>query len=435
MVSTKQPQAPLSMPSMSLLLGVVWTATVPVWRSEAFALLPPASRASIQHHKTTTSTTFTSRLFLAAGSSSGSFNTTMDAHYHTTYASEADSGVVIDRDAFFPFLEFDESLEVVPTQQPQPSQQNSIQTARLLLLGAAALYGTNFACVKMLGGSLLPVASSSVLRFGLASLVTLPWLLPANNHSNNDDKVGAIMAGLEVGVWNSIGYMSQAIGLETTLASKSAFLCSLAVLVVPLLDFVFKGKTVKSHECVGVVLALVGVAGLELGGGGDSSTAMALDLSADGISLLQPFFFGLGFWKMEQAMHQYPNQATRSTAAQLLAVFCGSVLYANSVGDLSAIWETSWYDSPWMWAGLLWTGVITTALTVFMETVALQTLSASETTLIFSTEPLWGSLAAVLLLHETLGLNFLVGGSLVLSGCLLGNLGWDALVPSKETVP
>jgi hypothetical protein len=85
----------------------------------------------------------------------------------------------------------------------------AIWKARLLLVVAAA-YRNNFSLVKVLGEA-MPVGVSAALRFGLASFLTLPWLLqPANklNTHETEDAAdaarGATLAGFEVGMWNSI---------------------------------------------------------------------------------------------------------------------------------------------------------------------------------------------------------------------------------------
>ena len=318
----------------------------------------------------------------------------------------------------------------------------AINKARLLLLVAAALYGTNFSCVKLLGEAHIPVGASSTLRFGMAAIATLPWLLPPkedwdkvlNSSKQNIQTLyktvsttpsfAAAAAGLEVGLWNSIGYVAQAVGLETTAASKSAFLCSLAVVVVPLLDFV-SGKLLLPRQLVGTLLALGGVGILELGGQVHDLTLSSGDIA----SLIQPLAFGMGFWRMEQAMHKYPCQAMRSTAGQLMAVFMASALFATITEPGSLGWEHvhSWITDPMILAGLFWTGVVTTALTVYMETVALETLSAAETTLIFSTEPLWGTLTAATVMGEQLGMDSAIGALLIVTGCVFSNLGFEGI--------
>lgn len=275
------------------------------------------------------------------------------------------------------------------SQKSTTAKQQVINRARWLLLIAAALYGTNFSCVKLLGEADIPIGASTTLRFGLAALVTLPWLVPSTRKESlrvDCPDIAATMAGLEVGMWNSMGYIAQAVGLQTTAASKSAFLCSLAVVVVPLLD-AMAGKVMKSKQITGVVLALAGVAMLELGG----SMQDVNFAPGDWCSLLQPLAFGMGFWRMEAAMHKYPNQALRSTAAQLFAVFVASFAYCMCAEQGAFAHTQEWLTDPTIFLGLFWTGVITTALTIYMETIALETLSAAETTLIFSTEPLFGT--------------------------------------------
>jgi drug/metabolite transporter (DMT)-like permease len=329
------------------------------------------------------------------------------------------------------FLEFkiphDESISLSFN---TPSRQQVLENvaisdaakARLLLLGAAALYGTNFALVKMIGDT-IPVGINSSLRFGLATLCTCPFLL---KDVQKDGALQASWLGFEVGLLNSIGYVSQAIGLETTLASESAFICSLAVVVVSLLDFV-TGKALLPRQWMGVILAVLGVGYLEMG----ADQSFQSMTSGDALSLIQPFAFGLGFWKMEKAMQRYSDHTARMTAAQLMAVFFVSVAYALVTLDFDAILSFPWlewsFDTRLM-LSLLWTGVVTTALSIYMENLALETLSATETTLIFTTEPLWGTAFAVMVMGEQFGLNAAVGAGLIVTACIYSNLGFDGLL-------
>ena len=62
-----------------------------------------------------------------------------------------------------------------------------------------------------------------------------------------------------------------------------------------------------------------------------------------------------------------------------------------------------------------------------METLALETLSAAETTLIFSTEPLWGTAFAAVVMGEQLQLNAGFGAAFILAACIYSNLGLDGL--------
>ena len=60
-------------------------------------------------------------------------------------------------------------------------------------------------------------------------------------------------------------------------------------------------------------------------------------------------------------------------------------------------------------AAVLWTGLVTTALTSYGENFAMKSLSSAETTVIFSTEPLWGTAFAALYFGEHIGPNTFIG--------------------------
>ena len=197
----------------------------------------------------------------------------------------------------------------------------------------------------------------------------------------------------------------------------------------------------------------MGVAFLELGDVGALMEGKGSGINTgELLSLVQPFTFGLGFWRMEQAMRRFPQEAPRMTAAQLMAIFISSVAYglwtmgvfepffvSSSIETALAGFQSSlvgipdsfpwreWSTNPSILFSLFWTGCITTALTIYMETLALESLSAAETTLIFSTEPLWGTAFAVALMGEQMGMNSVAGGGLILMACVYSNMGVSGL--------
>jgi drug/metabolite transporter (DMT)-like permease len=99
----------------------------------------------------------------------------------------------------------------------------SVQTGRMLVLLAAALYGSNFATVKLLDDA-MPLSISATLRFGLASAVVSSIVL--SQESDDVDPVvvkernAAFWGGAEIGLWYCIGYILQAEGLQTVDAGK-----------------------------------------------------------------------------------------------------------------------------------------------------------------------------------------------------------------------
>lgn len=219
---------------------------------------------------------------------------------------------------------------------------------------------------------------------------------------------------------------------------QSAFFTALAVIVVPLLDAVFKDKALSIRSIGSVVLAIGGVALLQLGPSlmAASSAATATDApislwsTGDWWCLAQAVFFGIGYWRLEAASHQFPDHSPRIIAGQLAAIAVAAVAYWCAV-DLGGTVPSpgllqDWlFSNPFVWQTSLWTGLITTALSHYLEAVALRVVAASELTVIMTSISLWGSLFAFLTMGEVMTPIAMVGGSSILAGCLLTSTGGD----------
>mmetsp|Transcript_7017 Transcript_7017/g.14944 ORF Transcript_7017/g.14944 Transcript_7017/m.14944 type:complete len:211 (-) Transcript_7017:238-870(-) len=99
----------------------------------------------------------------------------------------------------------------------------SIRTGRIMILIAAAIYGTNFATVKLLDGS-IPLSISASFRFGVASIV-LSALVIGKEKDDVDPMIKkernlAYWSGAEVGIWHGVAYLAQAEALHTIAAGK-----------------------------------------------------------------------------------------------------------------------------------------------------------------------------------------------------------------------
>jgi drug/metabolite transporter (DMT)-like permease len=276
-----------------------------------------------------------------------------------------------------------------------------------MLASVAVIYGTNFAAIKYLDEANVDVSIVTAIRFALASLALCPFLYKA--------PWPVVLRGIEVGVWVSAGYIAQAIGLQTTQASKSAFICSLAVVVVPIVNAIIYKKKAPPTTWLASLLAVAGVGLLTLEGKGNPPCI------GDLWSLGQPLGFGIAFVRTEQCMQANKGEALAMTASQMAAVLACSMLWVSftltaNTPDISVLYE------PVNLAALFYTGVITSGVAVVAESVALAHISAEETTVILSTEPLWAALFGSVVLGETMSGFGYLGGAVILLGCLVTQL-------------
>mmetsp|Transcript_9585 Transcript_9585/g.15932 ORF Transcript_9585/g.15932 Transcript_9585/m.15932 type:complete len:507 (-) Transcript_9585:31-1551(-) len=335
----------------------------------------------------------------------------------------------------------------------------SIWAARALLLMVAILWGTNFASVKYLESLCfhppchhLP-SEAALARFGVAALASLPLLI--------GQRKDVIFAGFECGIWITLGYITQAMALSTIPSGKCAFICSLTVVVVPLINAFF-GKEIKPVHIASAALAILGVGVLEgmldipallgtqpaianvlptLDASSTLTTASVASAAAaaestdwlasaaavigvtkgDILALGQPFGFGISFMRIEHYVEKFKdveNRVLTISAAECVAVGMMALLWV--LFDFSGhIPDMTYMVEPHRIGAILWTGIMTTVVAIYCEGLALETASATEAALTFSSEPVWASLFGAWLLREQLNLESYVGGAIILSACLL----------------
>ena len=69
-----------------------------------------------------------------------------------------------------------------------------------------------------------------------------------------------------------------------------------------------------------------------------------------------------------------------------------------------------------------WTGILSTSTNFCIEITAIGRVPCAEASVILATEPLWASLFAAILFHETFGTSDYIGGILMISACLVNTL-------------
>eukprot|EP00548_Thalassiothrix_antarctica_P008240 CAMPEP_0194154582 /NCGR_PEP_ID=MMETSP0152-20130528/61252_1 /TAXON_ID=1049557 /ORGANISM="Thalassiothrix antarctica, Strain L6-D1" /LENGTH=272 /DNA_ID=CAMNT_0038860789 /DNA_START=615 /DNA_END=1430 /DNA_ORIENTATION=- len=253
-------------------------------------------------------------------------------------------------------------------------------------------------------------------------------------------KLPLIYAGIEVGCWMTVNYICQAEALEYIPAGKCSFIAAMAVALVPIMAGIFQKKPIHLLSMISAAIALMGVGIIEdfipLFGGGSAVHSASHDNSflflgmgkGDWLALGQPIGFGYGMMRISYYIEKYahiPNRVLIITAVQCImccmcllgwVVFDSIFVNHNFPPDLRYM-----FLEPHRFIALCWTGIFTTVLNIILQGIALQKASATDASLIFSTEPLMGSLFAGWLLNEQLTTATYIGGAFILAACILGS--------------
>ncbi|KAF5469155.1 hypothetical protein F2P56_013249 [Juglans regia] len=284
----------------------------------------------------------------------------------------------------------------------------------IMLNVITVIFASNIPVVKDVETS-MDAATFSAVRFVVSAIPFLPFVF----HAQDDIKTRN--AGMELGLWVSLGYLIEAVGLLTADAGRASFISLFTVIVVPLLDGLL-GAIVPTRTWFGILMSSVGIAMLECSGSPPSV--------GDLLNFLSAIFFGIHMLRTE---HISRNTKKENFLALLGYEVCVVAL-------LSTIWVLigGWYDgvngynqSSWTWTELwdsivafpwiaaLYTGVFSTGLCLWVEIAAMRDVSATETAIIYGLEPLWGAGFAWFLLGERWGTIGWIGAALVLGGSLM----------------
>ncbi|KAG0576746.1 hypothetical protein KC19_5G104600 [Ceratodon purpureus] len=342
-----------------------------------------------------------------------------------------DSGVSQSGDAPLPLDSRVETFEGIPVRQWLSTFVKSVdpRLRGIIILNLLTfLYGSSIAVIKETE-SVLDPASFSVGRFAIAAIVFAPFLKDAL-------QPGISKAGLELGVWASIGYLSQALGLMTTDAGRASFFTTFTVLTVPFIAGL-TGKKIPLLTWCAAVAALFGVGLLETTGAPPSV--------GDAWSLLSSVIFGIHLIRTEHysrivtpmaALPIISIQLSVITASSLMWSLASHVTSGGSVfPDLYTLDWPSLYQSTLSlpFGSMLYTGLFSTAFCLCAELVAMRDVSATEAAVITTLEPLWGAAFAWCILGERWGLRGWVGAAFILGGSLATQIWGSPETPVKRT--
>ena len=263
----------------------------------------------------------------------------------------------------------------------------------ILLIGVTMLWGTTFPLVKETVISISPGALIAI-RCILATLAFAVHLRDLNAR--------LLRNGALLGLLLFASLATQALALETTMsANRAAFIASLNVILVPLL-----GQLLGQRVLVRTFLA----AGLALGGIGVMSWEGGVFGIGDFWMLCDVLSYATYILMLESVTPHHPSQSL--TAIQLLVVAVLASLWTapELMGQIEAI-GTNFLPILYL--------AIVTAATTWLPAVAQNWVSAHETALIYTFEPMFAAGFSFWLLGEKLGVRGWLGAVMVLAAMVL----------------
>ncbi len=343
----------------------------------------------------------------------------------------------------------------VPTDNPQHTEKFGIT----LLSTVALIWGTGFIATQIALDHGYTAPFIMMGRFVTAAFfIGLIFYKDLRNLSRAD-----LVAGGVVGGFLFLGFTLQTYGLMSTTPSNSAFITATKVMMVPLLGWIFLQEKPSGRTLVAALACLVGI------------TVLSMDFSEGltrfGSGELLTFFcavsfafhtFSLGYFVQKAKVKrliflQLAVAALLSTGLYLLVEVCGTfgggapsalpetvaLLEASSLPstpglpsptpllDVTVSPETHILGINAGLFAILYLGLLATGVAYILQTVGQKYVPASKAALVIATESLFASLLSVALGFESVSLQLLVGGGLIVCSIFVTEIRWVRLKREK----
>jgi drug/metabolite transporter (DMT)-like permease len=263
------------------------------------------------------------------------------------------------------------------------------------LVGIAAVWGLTFVMVQDAIAELPTMAFLGYRFVPAALLVAAVFWGPLRRLGPAGWRAGALM-----GVFLTLGYIFQTLGLEETTASNAGFITGTFVVLTPLLAALVLRERISPVAWAAAAVSALGLYLLS-GAGGDFT------LRGDGLVLLCALSFAAHILATSRAVEDYDVGAL--VAVQLLVCGLVCMIVAALAGDL----ETPRGET--VWSALVVTSLVASALAFFVQTFAQQHASPARTALILASEPAFAGLFGYLLADERLSAVSWLGALLILA--------------------
>lgn len=282
--------------------------------------------------------------------------------------------------------------------------------ADLALVVVTAIWGSTFVIVKNaldVVGPLVFVAT----RFWVAGGALVGLLLLQRKIAPRPIPIHmrVLRDGALTGIFLTLGYVPQTIGLQTTEAAKAAFITGLSVVLVPLFAATLLRRPPTRAAAVGVLMATVGLGSLTL------NLNQRLTLSTGDMWVL---LCAVGFAAHITSTARFAPRydVLPFTATQLLttaALSTGAALLFERHALLPPVSALP---------AIVYMGLIATAFVFGVQTWGQRHTTPTHTALIFALEPVFAALFAVAFAGEILEVREWIGGALILLGMLVAEV-------------
>ena len=275
--------------------------------------------------------------------------------------------------------------------------------AQLSMVITTMIWGITFVMVKDALNDAPPYMFAS-LRFGLAFILGFIYV----NKGIKDITSNEMYGGLVCGFCLFVGYAFQNFGLMQTTPSKSAFITSVSVIMVPMLLVIFRLKIIQNRIWLATFLAVIGL-------------YILLDPTGAGLNFGDILTFGCA---LSFAIHIIFQDRYLSNGVDVVNFFLTQMMFITIFSFAAAmLFEGSVVHlTDRLLIAIIITGILATFVCFLLMIWSQTILGATQTAILLSLEPVFAALFSTFFAGEILGFYGWIGGSIVVVAIISSNI-------------
>jgi drug/metabolite transporter (DMT)-like permease len=274
----------------------------------------------------------------------------------------------------------------------------------LVLLAVALVWGASYLSAKAITPFATVPAMLSV-RFAIATLAMLIiWSIKRKKITRTDLVLGTIF-----GLTQSAIMTVETYGLKITSATNAGLIISLTIIFTPIMESVWSKRWLPRPFFIAAIGAVVGVA-LLVGGNGiqEPNIGDFLMLIAAVVRAVHVTAQGL------------LTKNRDASSFNMILLQCGVATVVFYVADPSGAYDAVTSFGPTQWAGTLFLALFCSVFAFVAQLWAIRRTSASRSSLLLATEPIWAVMVAVAFGGEVLALLGIAGAIVIIISTYYG---------------
>jgi drug/metabolite transporter (DMT)-like permease len=279
-----------------------------------------------------------------------------------------------------------------------------------LIITGQLIAGGTFPIAKIAVNSIEPL-TLALLRFGIASIVMMVILVATGRVKRIEraDWMRFIVIGLLAVPLNQLLFLY---GLKFTTAGRSALYYGATPIFVFLLAIFYLKEKMTLMKSLGIIASFAGVAIILRGGRLDEGV-----LFGDFMVILAVIAWAAYTVFGKPLLHKYG-----SLTVTAYALLIGTLAYLP-IGLYPAV-KFNYAAVPLSaWLSLLYIAIMTSVIAYSIWYWALARMEASKLAIFQNLQPVFATILSVIMVSENFGLDFYLGGAMVIGGVLLTQRG------------